>query len=318
MDTVTILRELWRVRLLVACVALVALLAGTAVVFKISFPPKLESRRYEVGVATARILVDTPSSQVVEVAPKGSDTLGVRANLLASLMVDGVIRSTIAQRAGLKPNQLIGTTNAATDQSGAPSSAPTTRRSFVLKTQVLTNTAGDELPIIEIDVQAPDRAHAARLAAAAVSGLSDSLNSKAALQRVPDADRLQIDGLGAPAASTAVRGPSTILAIIAALLIFMIGCAAILGFLSLVRGWHAAAAREELGAEEDELAWDEEEEGDVAAEPYVVEVFPPEPAEPADDEWITPPRPALVPRPADEPLPPGEAEERPARRAWGA
>jgi capsular polysaccharide biosynthesis protein len=317
MDTVTILRELWRVRLLVAIVALIALLAGTAVVFKISFPPKLESRRYEVGVATARILVDTPSSQVVEVAPKGSDTLGVRANLLASLMVDGVIRSTIAQRAGLKPNQLIGTTDAATDQSGS-SSTPTTRRSFVLKTQVLTNTAGDELPIIEIDAQAPDRAHAARLASAAVSGLSDYLNSKAALQRVPDADRLQIDGLGAPAATTAVRGPSTILGIVAAFLIFVLGCAGILGFLSLVRGWQAAAARDELGADEP-LDWDEEDDDVVAAdEPLVVEVPEPEPVETDDDAaWIIPPRPALVPPPGDEQLESDEADEPPARRAWG-
>ena len=100
MDTVTILRDLWRLRRAVVIVALLALITGTAVLYKISFPPELEGRRYEVGVATARILVDTPSSQVVEVAPKGSDSLGVRANLLASLMVDGVVKSAIAQSRG--------------------------------------------------------------------------------------------------------------------------------------------------------------------------------------------------------------------------
>ena len=94
MDTVTILRDLWRRRLLVVGVAIVAVLVGVAVMYKVSFPPKLESRKYEVGVATSSILVDTPNSQVVEVAPKGSDTLGVRANLLASLMTDGVITWT--------------------------------------------------------------------------------------------------------------------------------------------------------------------------------------------------------------------------------
>src|SRR4051812_6615791 len=146
MDTVTILRELWRVRLLVAVVGLLAVLAGLVVMFKV---PTLQSRRSEVGVATARILVDTPDSQVVAVAPKGSDTLGARANLLASLTVDGVVRSTIAEKAGLKPNQLVGVTDAATDQSPAPT--PTGPKSFKLKTQVLTNTAGDDLPIIEID-----------------------------------------------------------------------------------------------------------------------------------------------------------------------
>src|SRR4051795_13317546 len=108
-DSVTILRELWRVRLLVAGVALFAVLAGFVVLFKV---PSFQSRRSEVGVATARILVDTPNSQVVEVAPKGSDTLGVRANLLASLMVDGVVKEAIARRAGLPPKRLIGITEA--------------------------------------------------------------------------------------------------------------------------------------------------------------------------------------------------------------
>src|SRR5262245_43707122 len=111
MDTVTILRDLWRHRLLVAGVYLLAVLAGVAVLYKISFPPKLEGRKYDVGVAQARILLDTPSSQVVDVAAKGSDSLGVRANLIASLMVDGNVEAAIARRAGLQPDTLIGMTD---------------------------------------------------------------------------------------------------------------------------------------------------------------------------------------------------------------
>ena len=34
-------------------------------------PPKLESRQYHVGVASARVLVDTPDSQVVDLNPEG-------------------------------------------------------------------------------------------------------------------------------------------------------------------------------------------------------------------------------------------------------
>ena len=86
MELVPLLRELWRVRVLVALVAVFA--AGR--------------RRGRVQAALARepqvrrrpghrqsLLVDTPNSQVIEVAPKGSDTLGVRANLLANLMAEG-------------------------------------------------------------------------------------------------------------------------------------------------------------------------------------------------------------------------------------
>src|SRR4051812_2568501 len=107
MDTVTILRRLWRFRLFVALAALVAIGMGCLVVYRYSPPLKLESRKYEVGVATARILVDTPASQVVDVAPKGSDVLGGRATLLANLMVDGEIKTAIAKKAGLAPAKLV-------------------------------------------------------------------------------------------------------------------------------------------------------------------------------------------------------------------
>src|SRR6476469_4634707 len=192
MDSVTILRNLWRLRQAVVVVALFALIVGVATVYKVSVPGKLESRRYEVGVATGRILIDTPSSQVVEVAPKGSDSLGVRANLLASLMVDGVVKEAIAHRAGLPTQRLIGITEADSDPT-SPAVTPT-RRDFVLKTSVVTNAAGDQLPIIEIEAQAPDRTAAARLGAAAVAGLRDYLDSRAARERIKDADRLQVTG----------------------------------------------------------------------------------------------------------------------------
>src|SRR3954463_14961523 len=145
MDTVTILRRLWRHRLLVGFVALFALLVGVWVSYKL---PSFESRKYEVGVATAKILVDTPSSQVVEIAPKGSDSLGVRANLLASLMVDGVVKDAIARRAGLPPEKLIALSDAASSPTVAARTP--TRKDLVLTTSVVINSGGNELPIIEI------------------------------------------------------------------------------------------------------------------------------------------------------------------------
>src|SRR3954447_16731468 len=149
MDTLAILRDLYRLRLFVAVIGVLAVLVGMAMVFKISYPLKVESRRYDVGVATVRLLVDTPESQVVEVSPKGSDSLGMRANLLASLMVDGDVKTAIARRAGLPPSKLVGITDAAAEPS--PAAKPPGRRAFVLKTRVVTNTDGAQLPIIEIE-----------------------------------------------------------------------------------------------------------------------------------------------------------------------
>jgi hypothetical protein len=303
MDIVTILRDLWRLRFLVICIYLVAVLAGTAMIFKISFPPKLESRKYEVGVATARILVDTPSSQVVEVAPKGSESLGVRANLLASLMVDGVVEEAIARRAGVAPNKLIGVTDTATEP--APVSKPPDPRAFVLTTRVVTNTGGDQLPIIEIEAQAPDAPSAARLGAAAVSGLRDYLDSKAALQQIPNADRLQVTGLGAPVASTVVRGPSDMLAVIVVIFVFGFGCVCILGGLALVRGWRSASAREQPGGDVDVLLFEENGASSAEGEPARSAPGP-------SDNWLAAARPALVVPPrADD----GERDEPQAQTA---
>jgi hypothetical protein len=282
MDTVTILRDLWRLRLAVVVIAVLAVLAGMALVFKL---PSLESRKYEVGVATARILVDTPSSQVVEVAPKGSDSLGVRANLLASLMVDGVVKSAIAERAGLAPEKLVGITEAATEP--GPVAKPAGPRDFVLMTRVLTNTGGDQLPIIEIDAQAPDRAAAAKLGGAAIEGLSDYLDSTAALQQIKDADRLKVTGLGAPQAVTDVRGRSSMMAIVAVILIFALGCAALLGVRTLVAALRAASAREQLRGSslvfaEDLVLDSDEEPGKAAGRPGRLE---------DSERWLAPVQP---------------------------
>ena len=249
MDTVKILRDLWRRRLMVAIVFVLALLAAAAVTYKL---PSLQSRQYDVGVASAHILVDTPSSQVVDVAPRGSGTLGVTANLLATLMIDGPIKADIASRAGLQPSQIVGTTTAAATAAPGASplpSVPVTRRSYLLNTQVLTNPAGDTLPIIEVDAQAPTAAGAANLTSAAINGMHDYLNSTAASEQVPNADRLRVTGLGAPQPTAAVKGPSSLVGLIVVIGVFLFGCVAILGIGALVNGWRAASARERLGGE---------------------------------------------------------------------
>ena len=237
MDLVKILRDLWRLRYIVVVVWLVALLAGTLMIYRVS-PGKLESRRYVVGVATTRVLIDTPSSQVVDVSPKGSDTLGVRANLIASLMVDGVFKDAIARRAGLRPDRLVGISRNDADQSQAPSPPA---RGNVLTTRLLSNVDGDQLPIVEIDTQAADAGRAARLANAAVAGLREYLDQRAAIEQVPPARRLRVSGLGPAQASAVTRGPSRALAFGVVIFVFGIGCALVLGGLALVRGWRALA-----------------------------------------------------------------------------
>jgi hypothetical protein len=242
MDIVTILRNLSRHRVLVSGALVLALLAGVGVTHQL---PSFKSRQYQVGVASERLLVDTPSSQVVNVAPRGVDTVGVTANLLATLMIDGPLKSAIAARAGLPPGKIVGTTSAAT-LTQAATSAPS-RGDFSLSTQVVTDPAGNALPIVEVDVQAPTGAGAAKLVNAVIAGVQDFMNSTAAKEQIPDADRIQVDSVAASPAATETRGPSNLIGLAVVVGVFLLGCAAILGGRALVGGWRAAAARERVG-----------------------------------------------------------------------
>jgi hypothetical protein len=243
MEAVTILRELWHRRILVGLVAAAAILVGVLLTYKLSWPP--ESRKYEVGVASARVFVDTPRSQVVDVAPRGSETTGARANLLANLMTQGVVKETIAKRAGLRPNQLVAGVESGGVLPPDLANARVDPKAHSLTTRLVLNPDGLPLPMFELESQGPDPAAAGRLATAAVEGLGTYLDSKAAAEQVPDARRLQVTGTGAPQVWRDTRGPRRLVALGAALFVFLGGCALIVLCSRLARGWRAAAEREE-------------------------------------------------------------------------
>jgi hypothetical protein len=234
-NLVTILGELRRQRGFVMLAALAALLAMLLVAFKL---PSLDSRRQQVGIATARVLVDTPESVILGVAPKGADTLGVRANLIASLMVEGDVRATIAKQAGLAPKDLKGVAESAADV--ATGSRPQKQEGNVLTTRVAASTEGD-LPLIEIEAQAGSAASAIKLADAAVAGLREYLDTKAAGEEIAAAKRLNVRGLGGAQAYESVRGPGVLTALVAGLLVFVLGCAAIILAAVFRRGWRASS-----------------------------------------------------------------------------
>jgi capsular polysaccharide biosynthesis protein len=250
MEAVTILRELWRRRVLVALVALAAALVGFLLAYRVGFPP--EPRKYEVGLATARVLVDTPQSQVIKVDPKGSDTLGLRASVLANLMVEGEAKDAIARRAGLTPKKLTAVSASATSVDGSGGEPQPVSTAFpddpdvhMIRTRVIANPDGEQLPIIETDVQAPDAASATKLANATVTGLTDYLDKRAAADGdVDEARRLRISGLGSAQATVAARGPGRGVAAAAAIVIFLAGCAIILLVSALARSWRAAEVSE--------------------------------------------------------------------------
>jgi capsular polysaccharide biosynthesis protein len=277
MELVGILRLLWRFRALVVAVALVAILVGMALTYRIGLPPKLESRQYEVGLASAEALVDTPSSQVVDLgAQTGSDitTLAGRATLLASLLTSSPIKDEVARRAGVDPRELI-----AVPPSGAAPGAPgpgrvsggavslTDPRANILRATVPTLESGD-VPIIAISTQAPEAVVAAKLADESVAVLKQRLESVAGADKVPSDRRLVVDELGPARSTVERRGPQPFMAVIAALFVFFLGCAAIVGTFALVSAWREASVMDVF----DDAAWDDEEQS-ADVEPFDVHLW---------------------------------------------
>ena len=201
------------------------------------------------------MLIDTPSSQVIEVSPKGSDTLGMRANLIASLMVDGVFKAAIAKRAGLPADELVGISQNDDAESQPDTPRPKTGDS-VLTTRVLPDLDGNQLPIIQIETQASDGAAAAKLADAAIASLREYVDAQANAEQVPSGRRLRVSGLGPAQASEATRGPSLWLPFAVAIFVMVTGCGLILVVAHSRRAMQLAEEEWELDTP-DEVAGEE-------------------------------------------------------------
>lgn len=249
MDFVIILRDLWRRRLLVVAVAVVALLIGGLTTYRLGLPP--ESRQYQVGIASVRALVDTPSSQVVDLGMRedtNASVLPARAVLLANLLTTTPLKDQIAERAGVPGDQLIA--NADTPTDGVPVTAPlatgTTLSPDAPEAKVITLKTDVSLPLLTVNSQAPDAEMAARLADSTLAVLDEYLDSVSADEAVPASRRLLVKPLGSARSATEQRGPSRIFAVAVVIVVFGLGCTLIVVGLALARAWQHAVAVEEL------------------------------------------------------------------------
>jgi len=248
MGLVTALRELWRFRWLVLPTILVALAIAVTLMFRVQGATSLQSRDYQVGIASARALVDTDSSQLVDLGTAtGADlpTLSARAQLLANLMTSSPLRDEIARRAGVPDDMLV------TPSAAAPGGASTAQgvtgtivsaddpRANILKTSVPA-LSGGEIPIIAVETQAPDPRVAARLANQAIAVLQRRLTTLAGTEAVPTRRRVVVRALGPARSQLVSRGPSPVLAVAAGLIVLLLGCGIILLVANFARLWRQA------------------------------------------------------------------------------
>jgi hypothetical protein len=248
-DVVFILRELWRRRVLVAVVAVLAVALGGMTVYSPGLPPS--SRQHEVGVASSRALVDTPSSQVADLglSETGSDpvSLPARAALLANLLTTSPLREEIAKRGGVAPDMLITVADTPTDtpQKKTPLTTGASVKPDDPAANVLTFHTDAELPLITVNAQAPDAKTAARLADGSIQVLEQHLASVVSDNGVPPERRLVVKKLGAPGEAMQKVGPSRLIALLVTLVVFGLGCGVIVGVAALAREWREATALEQ-------------------------------------------------------------------------
>ena len=272
------MRELWRRRYSVGIGIAYAVITIILMSYRVSsgFPPKIESRQYDAGIAATDVLVDSPNSQVVDVGAGDAGVAGAaidltglstRARLLASLMSSSPLKDRIASAAGIKSEKLI--VIAPTGDDLAPRVTPatgTTVKPGDRDANVLGLYVDETLPILTMRVQGPDAVTAERLATSAVSELGDYLKSVASADNVPDARQLVVEPLGKATSATVVKGPRRLYGILAGLLVLATWCLGTVMVPQLVRTWKdaaravAAEAVEAEGADEDAVLGTEDHE----------------------------------------------------------
>lgn len=224
-----ILRQLWRCHMAVAAGIVLATLAMVAMLFRVSLglPPKLESRQYTVAAASSEVLVDSASSQVVDLgdseAPTNVVALINRARLLANLIATSPLKDDVARRAGIDARTFI---------AAAPSLGSDGPNGGTIDTSVgdpaaniMTVDFDDSLPIITINARASQPRTAIRIASAAAAELGAYLRSVESLQNLPGARRLVTDPLGPARSGTLRYRPRRLLALMTGLLLFGLWCA---------------------------------------------------------------------------------------------
>ena len=221
MELVDILRVLVRRRIGVVVALALSVLAGAAVQYQISLlPPRLGERVSTSSTAHTRLLLTAPAQPpTVDLNSELGDTLGLRAGLLADRMTTYAVRQEIAERAGIRPEDLAVLSPAS---QGPPLAVPigveaADAARLTSEPYALSMAADPTIPIVSFSVAAPDAEgarHVAQAATAAYEGL-------VAAGTGPKF-HLSVEKLGTIRTQTTVSRPSKMIGIAAAFVVFVL------------------------------------------------------------------------------------------------
>lgn len=245
MALVEIARELWQRKLLVGIVVALALFAAILSAYRFSpAPPSFEKRSLTVAAASSQILVDSTNSTLVTGAEAGElDALATRAKIYGQYLSSLAAREEIAERVGIPPESIStsGPFSPATGQQEYASQPSGERADELLQEGAgnrLVFTAQEGVPILTVSAQAATTDRAVALAAASFETLKAYVDELRASGK-PVRQGVTVRQLGAPEGGTLGGSNNMILMVLAFLLVFGLGCAAILVLPTFVARWRA-------------------------------------------------------------------------------
>jgi capsular polysaccharide biosynthesis protein len=233
MELAQILVSLWRRRIAVAAVIVVAALVGLATAYHIqALPPKLTHRSVASGTAETHILVDSPRSSVADIN-RSFDPLVARAQVLSEVLTTAPVVDRIAQQmhvpasaiTAVDDNSTLNVPTSVVEPTASVRSNAITQEGLHYR---LTFRAEPEQPTVTIFASAPNANDAIRLANVAARSSAEWVKTIQDQQAVPDSRRTQLTQLGLATGGTVNSGASRILAALAFVAILGLGCLLVL------------------------------------------------------------------------------------------
>jgi hypothetical protein len=245
--------NLWLLRPWVAASAALALLMALWSVYGISLlPPKLTPRALEMATATTHVVVDTPTSSVLDLRENSYDfdAMTQRAIVIGNVMVDGKVRASIARAAKISPDRLQITAPFTRKQPRAVTTTKRKRASDILESTDqyrLNIQANPTVPILDVYAQAPSAKEAETLADAAVDGLRTYLSDLGAAQQIPGDDQVRVLQLGRASGTVINKGVDWQVALLVFIITFSLSCATAIFVSRVRRGFLVARVEERSG-----------------------------------------------------------------------
>jgi hypothetical protein len=268
------IRQLWQRKLLVALILVLAIGAAILSAYRVG-PDGLQKRALSIAAASSQILVDSPQSTLVAGADLGTfDALATRAKIYGQYLASPAAREEIADRAGVPPRSIStsGPFSAATGQHAYSSQSSEERSGELLQEDAsnrLVFIAQEGVPILTVESQAADSDTAIALAKASFAALVHYVDSLKADGK-PVRHGVTVRELGAPEGGTLGGSNNMIMMALAFLVVFGLGCAAILLVPTFAQRWRALDDDEySYPPRQEPFNLDQPHTGDPVAEPHL-------------------------------------------------